>query len=146
MEFSATTKSFKDLASEEIYRILQLRARVFVVEQACAYNDLDGVDLKSLHIFCRVGEKVVGALRVYQEGGNTWIGRVVVDKEYRRTGLGRFLMERAKVWIGEAKYPSPILLNAQERYSAFYASLGYERIEGSENFEDGIPHIRMELK
>lgn len=146
MEISVSIKAFQEFKLEELYSLLQLRARVYVVEQECPYNDLDGGDFDATHFLYQEKDgKVRGALRVYQKEGTTWVGRVVVDKALRRSGVGRQLMQKAHAWIEMKKLPRPVVLNSQIRYSDFYASLGYVRQPGTENFEDGIPHIQMQL-
>ena len=52
-------KSFSELTTSELYQILQLRAEVFVVEQDCVYQDVDGKDQKSLHVFGIKNEQIV---------------------------------------------------------------------------------------
>lgn len=145
MEFLIEKRRFDEFKNHELYALLSLRAEVFVVEQECSYNDLDGLDQNATHFFYREGERIRGALRVYEKEGTTWIGRVVVARELRRQKLGKVLIEAAHRWAEERKLTRPLVLNSQTRYSDFYASLGYQRIAGSENFEDGIAHIRMQL-
>jgi ElaA protein len=131
------------LAPAELYGLLALRARVFVVEQACAYLDLDGVDASARHLWAARGEPaaVVACLRVVPAGvkyPEVSLGRVVTAPEERGTGLGRELMQRGIALAGAV----PIRIGAQAYLERFYAGLGFVRV--SDNYlEDGIPHLEM---
>ncbi len=138
-------KKFKDLTAEELYKILKLRSSVFVVEQECIYQDCDGKDLDAYHLFCMDKNKVIATLRILDKGvsyDEISIGRVAVDKEYRRNNLGRKAMEEAlnfiKCTYGEAK----IKISAQVYIKDFYKSLGFKECS-KEYLEDNIPHIEM---
>ncbi|MFT3694312.1 MAG: GNAT family N-acetyltransferase [Kofleriaceae bacterium] len=130
-------KAFDDLTTHELYRIIELRERVFVVEQACVYLDADGLDPKCLHLF---DAQITAYARIVPAGvkfADVSIGRVVVAPEARGGGRARELMTRAI-----AACNGPIRIGAQAYLEAFYASLGFARV--SENFlEDGIPHLEM---
>lgn len=140
-----TTKTFDELSTIELYQILQLRSEVFVVEQDCAYQDVDGKDEKALHVIGNKKGKVVAYTRVFGPGDyfeNVSIGRVVVAKEERKYGLGKIIMIASIDIIG-IKFPnSTIELSAQTYLLKFYNELGFV-VEGEEYLEDGIPHIRM---
>jgi ElaA protein len=136
-------RAFAELSLPELYAIVNLRERVFVVEQRCVYLDADGLDPVARHVFAMTsgGPRVVSYLRVLPAGTRfpeVSIGRVVVAPEVRGSGLGRELMRRALAAHGEVA----IRLAAQAHLEAFYASLGFRR--ASELFdEDGIPHLEM---
>ncbi|AHF15306.1 GNAT family acetyltransferase [Niabella soli DSM 19437] len=140
-----TCKAFADLSTIELYQILQLRAAVFVVEQHCVYQDLDGKDLKGYHLIGWHNGAAVAYTRLlpkdvsYREQS---IGRVVTAQTYRALGLGRVLMEQSI----EASYrlfgKNPIRIGAQQHLKRFYESLGFQ--QASDVYEeDGIPHIEM---
>ena len=79
-------KHFHDLTTQELYNILQLRSEVFVVEQECIYQDIDGKDQNAIHVFFTENNKTIAYSRIFNEGEyfeNPSIGRVVVDKEER---------------------------------------------------------------
>ena len=93
-------KHFHELTIQELYNILQLRSEVFVVEQNCIYQDIDGKDQKAVHIFIKENKDVLAYSRIFDEREyfeNPSIGRVVVKKEKRGTELGKkIMMEGAK--------------------------------------------------
>jgi ElaA protein len=134
-----------ELTAREVHDILQARAAVFVVEQACAFQDMDGADPESWHLFCRDGDGIAAYCRLVPAGikfAEPSIGRVITTGAARGTGLGRALMQEAlrraaALWPGAA-----VRIGAQRRLEAFYASLGF--VTDSEPYdEDGIPHVEM---
>lgn len=146
MEF--TLKRFDELTSIEVYNILKLRNAVFIVEQNCAYQDCDGNDNKAFHLFLKEEDKVIAYLRILDKDvtfDEIAIGRVVVEKDYRGTGLSRKIMNRAIDFILNDIGAATIKLQAQSYLTAFYKGLGFHEIS-EEYLEDGIPHIDMLLK
>ena len=138
-------KHFHELTIQELYNILQLRSEVFVVEQNCIYQDIDGKDQKAVHIFIKENKDVLAYSRVFNEGEyfeNPSIGRVVVKKEKRGTELGKKIMVEGAKYIKETFTNKKIEISAQKYLKGFYEDLGYE-FTGNEYLEDGIPHIRM---
>ena len=134
------TASFRDLDTTTLYAILKLRADVFVVEQECAYGDLDGRDDEpgTRHLwFTRDGE-VRAYLRILNDGDAERIGRVVTAKPARGTGLAGRLVTEALTVIGNR----PSVLDAQAHLVDFYARYGF-RPTGPQFLEDGIPHVPM---
>jgi ElaA protein len=139
------SKHFHELTTQELYNILQLRSEVFVVEQNCIYQDIDGKDQKAVHIFIKENQDVLAYSRVFNEGEyfeNPSIGRVVVKKEKRGTELGKKIMMEGAKYIKETFTNKKIEISAQKYLKDFYSELGYE-FTGNEYLEDGIPHIRM---
>ncbi|GGC03229.1 GNAT family acetyltransferase [Marinobacterium zhoushanense] len=127
---------------------LALRQRVFVVEQCCAYADIDGQDRDALHLLgMEAGELIAGArlFQPKQEIPYSRIGRVVVAPEYRAGGLGRELMRRAMAECVSLGSEYPIRVSAQAHLRQFYASLDFVEVSGIYD-EDGIPHIDMEYR
>ena len=138
-------KHFHELTIQELYNILQLRSEVFVVEQNCIYQDIDGKDQKAVHIFIKENKNVLAYSRLFNEGEyfeNPSIGRVVVKKEKRGTELGKKIMVEGAKYIKETFTNKKIEISAQKYLKDFYSELGYE-FTGNEYLEDGIPHIRM---
>jgi ElaA protein len=134
--------SFDELTVVQLYKILALRQRVFIVEQTCAYLDADGVDLASRHLWAEAGSGEVHAyVRIVPAGikfAELSIGRVITAPETRGTGLGKELMRRAIAACGNVT----IRIGAQAHLEKFYGELGFVR--ASEIYdEDGIPHIEM---
>ena len=140
-----SAKTFQQLSLNELYYILQLRSEVFVVEQDCVYQDVDGKDQKALHIIGKKGDKIVGYTRVFKPGDyfkESSIGRVVVSKKERHFNYGEQLM-KASIYAIEANFNTKeIKLSAQKYLEKFYNNLGFIT-EGEPYLEDGIPHIAM---
>ena len=138
-------KKFEDLKVEELYKILELRSKVFVVEQECIYQDCDRKDMGAIHLFCEDNDRVVANLRILEKGvsySEISIGRVAVDKEYRRRRLGRIAMEKALEFIDNTYRDNNVRISAQLYIKDFYKSLGFKEV--SEVYlEDNIPHIEM---
>ena len=140
-----TFKHFSELTTNELYDILQLRAKIFVVEQNCVYNDLDGLDKNAIHQFLKKDGKIVAYSRLLKLGSrfNDYsIGRVVVKESERGTGLGILMMEQAKTYILKNWNPERIKISAQKYLRKFYEDLGFKIIT-DEYLEDGIPHYEM---
>jgi ElaA protein len=131
----------REIAPETLYRILELRSAVFVVEQECVYLDLDGRDLEpdARQLWIAHGDDVLATLRLLRDpSGEFRIGRVATAAPARGTGLAAQLMERALELCGDA----PVVLNAQSYLHDWYARFGFVTA-GDEYDEDGIPHIPM---
>ena len=140
------SKHFDDLTREELYGILQLRAEVFVVEQDCPYQDLDGNDLNAVHVWAQDEGKIVGCLRVFlKEDGNATIGRVVTSLGVRGTGLGFALMREGIKLCWNLYGDTPIVIHAQSYAVGFYEKCGFH-VSSDEFPEDGIPHREMTLQ
>ncbi|MEP1489031.1 MAG: GNAT family N-acetyltransferase [Algibacter sp.] len=138
-------KTFEVLTKKELYNVLQLRSEVFVVEQDCVYQDLDGKDEKSLHVLGFKNDRIVAYTRIFKPGDYfefSSIGRVVVAKKERQYKYGIDIMnasiEAIKMNFNETK----IKISAQCYLKSFYNSLGFNEI-GEEYLEDDIPHIAM---
>jgi ElaA protein len=134
-------RTFAELSAAELYAIMALRQRVFVVEQNCAYLDADGVDQVSRHLWAERGSTIVAYLRIVPAGVKfdaISIGRVITAPEQRGSGLGRELMKRGIATCGVV----PIRIGAQAHLEKFYGELGFARASDAYD-EDGIPHIEM---
>lgn len=140
-------KKFEELSVNELYAILQLRAGVFVVEQKCAYQDLDGNDQKALHIIGTKNAELVAYTRIFKPVANSHvccIGRVVVRDSQRTHGYGRMIMKASLEAVNTYFKETSLQLSAQIYLRKFYKSLGFREV-GEEYMEDGIPHIKMIL-
>jgi ElaA protein len=139
-------KTFKELTTQELYNILQLRAQVFVVEQDCVYQDMDGKDQKSWHVMGFLSNELVAYTRLFAPGDyfkNAAIGRVVVNPKYRGKCYGKAIMEASINTIEDLfGTEQTICISAQYYLLGFYNDLGF-RQEGETYLEDGIPHIKM---
>lgn len=144
-EIIITSKHFVHLTLDELYGILRLRAEVFVVEQNCPYQDLDGKDGDAIHVFAKNDRKIIGCLRIFlRDDGKVVIGRVVTNQKVRGTGTGRRLMEEALMIAGEQYPGKECVLHAQCYATGFYEKVGF-RICSEEFLEDGIPHVEMSI-
>jgi ElaA protein len=132
--------TFEELDAHTAYRLWALRSQVFVVEQDCPYPDLDGRDLEDTtrHVVLLEDERVVGTLRVLDDGDWARIGRVVVAPEARGRGLAALMMDEAMALCGERE----VRLDAQTGLTGFYEAYGFE-VTGPEFDEDGIMHVPM---
>ena len=141
---------FGELTTDELYQVLRLRQQVFIVEQNCIYEDLDGLDQGAWHLIGWRAQKgglrtidaylrVLGPGVKYQESS---IGRVIVSQSARGSGLGKALMNQALLMISKSLSNAPIRISAQHHLEKFYSEYGFERV--SEPYdEDGILHIEM---
>jgi ElaA protein len=133
--------AFAELSAAQLYAIVSLRERVFVVEQNCVYLDADGLDPAARHIWCEAGGAIAGYLRIIPAGvkyDEIAIGRVVTAPEARGTGLGRELVRRGLAAVGQAS----VRIGAQAHLEKFYGEFGF-RCASDVYLEDGIPHIEM---
>jgi ElaA protein len=143
-----TIKQFDELILDELYNILQLRNEVFIVEQNCVYNDIDGKDQLAWHLMATEDDKLVAYTRILPPGvsySDPAIGRVVTSSSKRRSGLGRELMNRSIEACEKLFGKSSITLSAQVYLQNFYESLDFI-VVGEEYLDDGIPHIKMSRK
>ena len=138
-------KAFDALDPREIYDILRLRSEVFVVEQDCMYEDIDGKDQKGLHLLGKKNGELVAYARIFKPGDyadKASIGRVVVQKNQRRFGYGKHIMKAAIQAVQEHFDEYVIHVSAQLYLERFYHELGFNQV-GDGYLEDGIPHIGM---
>ncbi|AIC23330.1 GNAT family N-acetyltransferase [Pseudomonas sp. 22526] len=140
-------KHHTDLGKEQLYAILQLRTEVFVVEQKCAYQEVDGQDLEgdTCHLMAWDDDQLVAYLRLLDpvsQGGDVVIGRVVIAPQARGKGLGHELMEHALKQAQKHWPQTPIYLSAQAHLQGYYGRYGFN-VVGEEYLEDDIPHIGM---
>lgn len=141
-------KAFDDLSRAELYALLAVRVAVFVVEQDCPYQEIDGRDGAALHLAAWTpGGEVAAYARILPPGTRfeqPSIGRVLTAAGHRRIGLGQTLMRRA---IAETRSRFPgfdVRISAQCYLERFYTDLGF-RLDSDPYDEDGIPHVDMRL-
>lgn len=148
-----SARPFAELTAPELYGILQLRQRVFVVEQRCAYLDADGYDHRATHVWAeraaREGDAVIPELLAvarffapgikYEEAS---FGRVISAPEARGTGLGRALVRTILDEMQRTLGPVAVRISAQAHLERFYGEFGFRAV--SERYlEDDVPHIAM---
>jgi ElaA protein len=139
------SQPFDRLGAGELYAVLALRAAVFVVEQQCVYQDVDGKDPQAHHLAAWHGDHLAAYARLLPPGVSfpeVSIGRVVTAPEYRGTGLGRLLVARSVALCAQLYGAQPIRIGAQSRLKAFYAGFGFVP-SSADYIEDGIPHLLM---
>jgi ElaA protein len=145
MDLKWKIKRFEALSIVELYNLLQLRSEVFVVEQNCVYQDIDGKDEKALHLIGEDNGHIVAYTRLFKPNDyfdRASIGRVVVKQIYRDKKLGHILMQEAIQAIQSEFNEIKITISAQLYLKKFYESHGF--IQTSETYlEDDIPHIEM---
>ena len=138
-------KKFESLNTQELHDLLQLRSEVFVVEQDCVYQDIDGKDVKALHILGYDQLKLAAYTRCFAPGDyfrEAAIGRVVVAGEFRKSGYGHEIMKASIKAIKDQYNSEAIKLSAQTYLTHFYEQHGFITT-GKTYQEDGIPHIAM---
>lgn len=137
--------TFEELSLQELYQLLQLRSEVFVVEQDCVYQDIDGKDEKALHVLGLKAGDLVAYTRIFPPKfyfEEAAIGRVVVREQHRKHSYGHEILKASIKAVEERFQTSKIKLSAQTYLTKFYESHGFEQV-GEGYLEDGIPHIAM---
>ncbi|MBT8387043.1 MAG: GNAT family N-acetyltransferase [Ignavibacteria bacterium] len=139
------TKYFNELSIDELHDLLQLRSEIFVVEQNCVYQDIDGKDRKALHVLGFKNNRLIAYTRAFKPGDyftEAAIGRVLVQKNERDSKYGYDIMNATIEAITQEFSNPKIKLSAQTYLTDFYENLGFIQV-GEEYLEDGIPHIAM---
>jgi ElaA protein len=137
--------SLSDLSPRRLYALMAVRVEIFVVEQNCPYQELDGLDLEARHLIGWSGDKIAAYLRLL--GPNTRftepsLGRVLTTQSFRGTGIGKELMEVALREVDARHSTSSFRISAQSHLQRFYGSFGFVT-DSEEYLEDGIPHVEM---
>ncbi len=138
-------KRFNELSLSDLYQVLKLRSEVFVVEQNCVYQDIDGKDERALHLIGSFDGEIIAYSRLFAAGDyfdNASIGRVVISAKYRDRKWGHDLLTAAITGIKEYFGTASITISAQLYLKKFYENHGFVQ-QGEEYLEDGIPHIEM---
>ena len=140
-------KKWKELSSDEVYSLLELRSEVFVVEQNCVYQDIDLKDKEALHLLGYLKNNLVAYSRCFNENQyfkETSFGRAIIKKEIRNQGLGEELVKRSIDVIKTNFGKKPIKISAQAHLQNFYKKNGFES-KGETYLKDGIHHVAMYL-
>jgi ElaA protein len=135
---------FDSIPAGDLYQILKLRQDVFIIEQECIYEDIDGLDQQSDHLLMKIGENLAGYSRIVPASGKypeVSIGRIVVNPLYRGKGFGKEIVRKSLEWIGESG-SQPVRIEAQAHLQQFYSELGFRKA-GDIYILDGIPHLEM---
>jgi ElaA protein len=139
------SKEFKNLTPHELYAILQLRTEVFVVEQNCVFQDMDGKDEHCHHIMGWDGDKLIATARIVPPGiayEYPSIGRIVTSPAARGQSAGKALVNKSIDELNRLYGNSTIRIGAQLYLKKFYEAFGFEQ-SGDVYDEDGIDHIQM---
>ena len=137
-------KEWAELSTSEVENIFSLRSEVFVVEQDCVYQDIDGKDQKAKHVIGKKENDIVAYARIFKPGDyfkEASFGRAVVKKTERGKGVGDELVKNCLENITEEE----IKISAQSYLKGFYGKHGF-KAEGNEYLEDGIPHTAMFIR
>lgn len=141
-------KKFNELTKKELYEMLKVRSEVFVVEQNCAYQELDSKDEASYHLFLKDDDEIVAYLRILPKDisyPEVSIGRVLTKATHRKKGMSKQLMKKAIKFITDILGENEIRISAQAYLQKFYKSFGFEPTSDI-YLEDGIEHMEMLYK
>lgn len=148
MNIEFKIKPFNELSTPELYEVLKLRIEVFVVEQNCIYQDIDGKDSKAIHVLGYYNGDLAAYCRIFDAGyyfDEASIGRVIVSPKYRDKKFGHDLMKVAIEAVEANFNKKEITISAQMYLQKFYESHGF--VKTSEMYlEDDIPHIQMKIQ
>ncbi len=146
--------AFADLTPHQLYELLQLRSDVFVMEQACAFQDMDGFDHLAVHLLGTAvqptavegqGTPLIAYARLFPAGikfAEASIGRVITRDTVRGTGLGHVLIREAIASVAALWGVQPIRIGAQARLTGYYRQHGFVEV-GPLYLEDNIDHQDM---
>ena len=136
-------RRFDELDIHDLYEIMKLRCDVFIVEQECHYEDIDGRDINAIHVYLKDNNEIVEYLRILDKGvvfKEVSIGRVIAKR--RRVGIGSELLKAGLKAAKKYYNADKIKIEAQVYAKSFYERVGF-KVCGAEFLEDGIPHVPM---
>ncbi len=149
MKFKKIIADFEQLNNTQLYDILKLRQDVFIIEQNCFYEDIDNNDDKATHLLIYHENKLAAYSRLFapnnMHSNASTLGRIIVRKEYRSTGLGKILMEESILWCHINHPKNDIVMEAQALLQNYYTQYGFGA-DGDVYVLDGIEHIMMRRK
>lgn len=143
--FKTEILHYSALNKDEFHDMIALRMAVFVVEQNCPYQELDGKDKDAFHVLMTDNEQIIGTTRILKPGtvyAEPAIGRVVSHPDYRNKGVGHQLMEKAMDFLEKEFGERAARLSAQTHLVGFYKHHGFIST-GKTYLEDNIPHTEM---
>ena len=140
-----TWKTFNELSLDDLYAILNLRQKVFVLEQDCPYIDADYSDQDAFHLLAYEDNNLIAYLRAFKPGikyEGSSLGRIVTEINSRGLGIGKKITIEGVNFL-KKEYPNnEIVISAQHRLEEFYIDLGFTS-RGEVYLEDDIDHIQM---
>ena len=145
MKIKFKWKLFSELTTDELYAIIHLRQKVFIVEQDCPYIDADYTDQDAFHLLAYKDNELIGYLRAFKPGikyEGSSIGRIVTEMNSRGLGVGKQITKEGVNFLGKKYSDSEIIISAQHRLKSFYTDLGFIS-RGEVYLEDDIDHIQM---
>jgi len=140
-------KIFAELSSDELYAMIHLRQKVFIVEQDCPYIDADYADQDAFHLLAYNDKDLIGYLRAFRPGIKYYgssLGRIVTEINSRGFGIGKEITKEGVNFLSKEYPDHEIVISAQHRLMHFYVELGFEA-RGEVYLEDDIDHIQMYL-
>jgi len=143
MEIEVLT--FEELNNSKLYDILRLRSEIFIVEQDCVYQDIDGKDERAIHVLGWDNDVLIAYARCFNAGdyfSEAGIGRILVRENYRKLGYGHKITNAAIKTAIKKYSPDKIKISAQTYLVTFYEHHGFKTV-GDRYMEDGIPHVAM---
>jgi len=144
-EIKLIWKKYKDLSSDELYSILHLRQKVFILEQDCPYIDADYSDQDAFHLLAYKDNDLIGYLRAFKPGikyEGSSLGRIVTEINSRGLGVGKMITIEGVNFLKKDYPDHEIVISAQHRLEHFYIDLGFTS-RGEVYLEDDIDHIQM---
>ena len=140
-------KTFAELSSDELYAVIHLRQKVFIVEQDCPYIDADYTDQDAFHLLAYNDKDLIGYLRAFRPGikyDGSSLGRIVTEINSRGLGIGKEITREGVNFLSKEYPDHEIVISAQHRLEHFYINLGFIP-RGVVYLEDNIDHIQMYL-
>ena len=144
-EIKLIWKKYKDLSRDELYSILHLRQKVFILEQDCPYIDADYSDQDAFHLLAYKDNDLIGYLRAFKPGikyEGSSLGRIVTEINSRGLGVGKMITIEGVNFLKKDYPDHEIVISAQHRLEHFYIDLGFTS-RGEVYLEDDIDHIQM---
>ena len=136
------SKSFSELSTNELFEILYLRTRVFVVDQKRVYQEVDEHDPESIHVFDLEDGQIVAYARVFNQNGKVTFGRVLTNPDYRGQGLGNELMHHVFTTIQKDFPKKEVEIEAQVQVEKFYQKFHFQT-QGAPFLFNHTPHLKM---
>lgn len=137
-------KHFQELSAQDFHEILTERTKIFVVEQGCAYQEVDDIDLRAIHLVKSHKGSIKAYARIYKEDHNIKIGRVLVPEEFRSEGHGKELLKVALDYVKCHHPKCDVSIQAEAYLKDFYEKFGFE-VTSDLYYDYDIGHYDMQL-